>query len=104
MVAITDKDDIKAGVLDVLGKKLIEFSASWCGQCRALAPILEQIEKERGSDLLIYTCDAEENEQLAEHFGVRSLPTLVYMDGSTVLWKNVGMISKKDLEEKLGID
>lgn len=81
------------------GEKILEFSASWCGQCRALAPVLEEIEKEHEDDLKILTCDAESNPELVENFNVKSLPTIICFSDDKVIWQHTGMASKSEILE-----
>ena len=68
-----------------LGDKpaLIDFYATWCGPCRTIAPILDELAAEYGDSIVIYKVDTEKEPELAALFGVRSIPTLVFvpMDG-----------------------
>ncbi len=68
-----------------LGDKpaLIDFYATWCGPCRTIAPILDELAAEYGDSIVIYKVDTEKEPELAALFGIRSIPTLVFvpMDG-----------------------
>ena len=78
---------------------LVDFWAPWCGPCKALSPILEEITSEMGDQVNIYKVNVDENTELAQEHGVQSIPTiLVYKNGSlseTV----VGLKSKDELIE-----
>ncbi len=64
-----------------LGDKpaLIDFYASWCGPCKALAPVLEELAAEYGDQIYIYKIDTEAEQELAAAFGIRSIPTLLFV-------------------------
>lgn len=64
-----------------LGDKpaLVDFYASWCGPCKALAPVLEELAAEYGDSIYIYKINTEEEQELAAAFGIRSIPTLLFI-------------------------
>lgn len=86
-----------------LGDKpaLIDFYASWCGPCKALAPVLEELAAEYGDSIYIYKVNTEEEQELAAVFGIRSIPTLLFipMDGKPQLAQ--GALPKASLKEAI---
>ena len=64
-----------------LGDKpaIVDFYASWCGPCKTIAPILEELAAEYGDDIYIYKVNTEEEQELAAAFGIRSIPTLLFI-------------------------
>jgi thioredoxin len=58
---------------------LIDFYADWCGPCRMVAPVLEELQKEYGDKLLIYKVNTEEQRELAGMFGIQSIPSLLFV-------------------------
>ncbi|NOY97348.1 MAG: thioredoxin [Chlorobi bacterium] len=58
---------------------LIDFYADWCGPCKAVAPVLEELQQEYGDKLVIYKVDTEEQRDLAAMFGVQSIPSLLFV-------------------------
>lgn len=58
---------------------LIDFYADWCGPCRMVAPVLEELQKEYGDKLLIYKINTEEQRELAGLFGIQSIPSLLFV-------------------------
>ena len=79
----------------------MDFWAEWCGPCKMLAPILDQIADEYKGRLQIAKLDVEESQNIAMQFGVRSIPTLILFKGGVVEAQHVGMLSKEQLAKLL---
>ncbi len=79
----------------------MDFWAEWCGPCKMLAPILDQIAEEYKGRLQIAKLDVENNQAIAMQFGVRSIPTLILFKGGVVEAQQVGMLSKEQLKKLL---
>lgn len=77
-------------------KVLIDFYADWCGPCRMLSPIVEEIKNER-KDVKVIKINVDENPQLAGAYGVRSIPTLVYIKDGKLANQMIGVRPKKDI-------
>lgn len=76
--------------------KILDFYAEWCGPCKTMSPILDQIEDEL-DDVIIEKYDVEENEEIVEDYGIRSVPTLVFIKDDEIASKHVGSLSKEKL-------
>jgi thioredoxin 1 len=80
---------------------LVDFWAEWCGPCKMIAPVLDQLADEKVGKIKIGKINVDNNADLATRFRIQSIPTLLVFQGGAVKEQMVGMISKKDLEKKL---
>jgi len=79
---------------------LIDFWASWCGPCRMLSPVVDEISDER-DDIKVGKINVDEEPDLSKQFGIMSIPTLVVMEGGQVKNKSVGVIPKEKILEMI---
>ncbi|MGL4993004.1 MAG: thioredoxin [Bacteroidales bacterium] len=86
-----------------LGDKpaLIDFYASWCGPCKVIAPILEELAREYGDSIHIYKINTENEEELASVFGIRSIPSLLFVPMGEQPQMAQGAMSKSDLKKAI---
>ncbi len=99
MVQITNEnfESLKNGNLPLV----IDFWATWCGPCRAIAPIVEELANEYEGKVVIAKCDVEECDDIAAEFSIRNIPTLIFIKDGAVKDKLVGAVSKAKVEEKI---
>jgi thioredoxin 1 len=95
-------DDFEQEVLKSEQPVLVDFWAEWCGPCHAIAPVLDQIASER-SDLRVVKLNIDEEPEVAQRYGVMSIPTLILFKGGEPAAAAVGAMPKSMLEEKLGL-
>ena len=80
---------------------VIDFWAEWCGPCRMVAPIVEELAAEYEGKVVIGKCDVDDNDDIVAEYKVRNIPTIVFIKGGEVVDKHVGAISKDALKAKL---
>ena len=77
---------------------LVDFWAEWCGPCKMIAPILEELDNEIGDKIKIVKVDVDNNKKTAMEFSIRSIPTLIIIKNKAVLAQHIGAVSKSQLE------
>lgn len=79
---------------------IVDFYAVWCGPCKRLRPRLEQLAREQGNELIIYSIDAEKAVELSQRIGIRAFPTLLFIPVKSKPIMMEGLLSMKELREE----
>lgn len=80
---------------------VIDFWAEWCGPCRMIAPIVDELAAEYEGRVVIAKCDVEQNDEITMKYGVRNIPTIVFLKDGAQVDKQVGATSKEALKQKI---
>ena len=98
-LAITKEnyEEVLASQLPVV----IDFWAEWCGPCRMIAPVVDELAAEYEGKVLIGKCDVEDNDEIVARYGVRNIPTIVFLKNGELVDKQVGAVSKEVLKAKI---
>ncbi|MBL7775766.1 MAG: thioredoxin [Saprospiraceae bacterium] len=80
---------------------LVDFSAEWCGPCKMLAPILEDVKRRIGDKASIYKLDVDRNPLIASSYNVMSVPTLIVFQKGKAVWRRSGVLSAAEITQTL---
>lgn len=97
------KDNFKQEVTDSDLPVLVDFWAPWCGPCRMVAPVLDELAKEVDGKAKIGKVNVDEELELAQQFGIMSIPTMIIFEKGTAKNKIIGFRDKADLKNALGV-
>ena len=99
-VHLTEKNFDEA-LASTEGVLMVDFWAEWCGPCRAIAPVLDDLARESAGRVSLAKVNVDENPALAARFGIRSIPTILLVKGGAVVDQVVGAVPKAQLKKKL---
>jgi len=89
-------------VLDASGTVLVDFFATWCGPCKMMAPVVEEVAAENAGSVSVYKIDVDENPTIAQQYGVMSIPTFIAFKNGQPVAKTLGAQPKENILALLG--
>ena len=100
IIEIND-DTFEKEVIDAAIPVMVDFWAPWCGPCRAIAPIVEELEKSYGDKMKFVKVNVDENPLAPSKYGIKAIPTLIFFKNGEIAEQITGMVAKTNLEETL---
>ena len=80
---------------------VVDFWAPWCGPCRVLGPTVDDVAEAYAGRVTVAKCNVDDQEEIGEQFGIRSIPTLLFFKNGEVADKCIGLVSKAEIESKI---
>jgi thioredoxin 1 len=93
--------NFKDSVLENEGVALVDFWAEWCGPCKLIGPVIEELATDYDGKATIGKLNVDDNREVAAQYGIMSIPTLLFFKNGQIVDKHVGLASKSDLKKKL---
>jgi thioredoxin 1 len=99
--AVVTESTFKSEVLDADNLVLVDFWAPWCGPCKLIGPVLDELASEYDGQIKIAKVNVDENQGLAGKYGIRSIPSLLFLKNGEVVDSVVGAVPKQALQQKI---
>lgn len=80
---------------------LVDFYATWCGPCKAMSPVIEEIGKEMNGEARVLKIDVDKNQEVSAQFQVQAVPTLIIFKKGEAVWRNAGAMDKASLVQQI---
>lgn len=96
-----NEDNFQKEIIESKIPVLVDFWASWCGPCKMISPIIDEISKEYAGKLKVSKVNVDDNPQIASKFGIMSIPTILFFKDGQVVDQITGAVSKKVLKNKI---
>lgn len=97
---LTDKN-FKEMAVDINGVAVIDFWAEWCGPCRMIGPIIEELHHEYAGKVVVGKVDVDSNPEVSMKYGIRNIPTVLFLKNGEIVDKQVGVTTKQNFVNKI---
>ena len=101
MIKVFNEENFENEVLKTEGTVLVDFYADWCGPCKMMSPVIEQIAEENKENLKVGKVNVDDNSELTEKYNVMSIPTIIVFKNGNPVKGFVGVTSKEEIKEAL---
>ena len=101
MVQHLKENEFNSEVINFDGISIVDFWAEWCGPCKMVGPIIDELAKEYEGKVIMGKCDVDENSDLPAEFGIRNIPTVLFFKNGELVDKQVGAVGKPAFVEKV---
>lgn len=102
MARVINASEFESKVMQAQGPVMVDFFATWCGPCKMLAPVLDEVAAEVGGKAAVYKVDIDQSPELAQRFGIMSVPTILVFENGEVKRSTMGAQPKRNLLALLG--
>ncbi len=102
MAQVISSQEFESKVINAQGPVLVDFFATWCGPCKMLAPVLDEVAAEVAGKAAVYKVDVDQSADLANRYGIRSVPTLMVFEGGKPVRTAMGAQPKRNLLDLIG--
>ena len=101
MVKMINQNEFDAEVMQAKGLVVVDMYADWCGPCKMMAPVVEQLAAEYDGKIKIGKLNVDEEPEIAQRYGVMSIPTFIYFKGGEVVEQSLGAVTADKLKEAI---
>lgn len=101
MIKALNDADFQKEVIDTKEKAMVDLTAQWCGPCKALAPVIEELANENANKIKVYKMDIDNSPDTPVKYNVMSVPTLLFFNNGQIVDQVIGLVPKQSIQDKI---